>query len=126
MISKSTASQKLYQTINIISTLCPGQETKEDSKANARVVEIFANHRNAWQAEEKWLLHQIDAANQEIAHLNARIAEFEKVEDSSKNQMDQLEKEIVERDEMIGFMSRRGGAEFEDRTEVNLGDKQYS
>ncbi|PQQ13333.1 uncharacterized protein Pyn_05477 [Prunus yedoensis var. nudiflora] len=26
---------------------------KEDSKANARVVEIFASHRNAWQAEEK-------------------------------------------------------------------------
>ena len=95
---------------------------KEDSKANARVVEIFASHRNAWQAEEKWLLHQIDAANQEIAHLNARIAEFEKAEDSSRDRMDQLEKEIAERDEMIGFMSRQGGAEFEDRTEVNLGD----
>lgn len=79
---------------------------KEDSKANARVVEIFASHRNAWQAEEKWLLHQIDAANQEIAHLNARITDFEKSEDSSRDRLRQLERELAERDEVIGFMSR--------------------
>ncbi|XP_062120584.1 uncharacterized protein LOC133834842 isoform X1 [Humulus lupulus] len=85
---------------------------KEDSKANARVVEIFASHRNAWQAEEKWFLHQIDAAKQEIAHLNARVTEFEKSEDSSRDRMYQLEKELAERDEMIGFMSRHGGTEF--------------
>ncbi|EXC35160.1 hypothetical protein L484_022711 [Morus notabilis] len=83
---------------------------KEDSKANARVVEIFASHRNAWQAEEKWLLHQIDAANQEIAHLNARIAEFEKAEDASRDCLRHLERELAERDEVIGFMSRTTAA----------------
>ncbi|RXH78783.1 hypothetical protein DVH24_002301 [Malus domestica] len=51
---------------------------KEDSKANARVVEVFTSHRNACQAEEKWLLHQIDAAYQEISHLRARILEVGK------------------------------------------------
>lgn len=83
---------------------------KEDSKANARVVEIFASHRNAWQAEEKWLLHQIDAANQEIAHLNARIAEFEKAEDASRDCLRHMERELAERDEVIGFMSRTTAA----------------
>lgn len=89
---------------------------KEDSKANARVVEIFASHRNAWQAEEKRLLHQIDSANQEVAHLNARIAEFEKAEADSRARIDHLKRELAERDEMIGFMSRTGGSEFEDHS----------
>lgn len=90
---------------------------KEDSKANARVVEIFASHRNAWQAEEKRLLHQIDAANQEVAHLNARIAEFEKAEADFGARIDHLKRELAERDEMIGFMSRNtGGSEFEDHS----------
>ncbi|KAL5550810.1 hypothetical protein UlMin_000986 [Ulmus minor] len=89
---------------------------KEDSKANARVVEIFASHRNAWQAEEKRLLHQIDAANQEIAHLNARISDFEKVEDEYRDRVQHLEKELAERDEMISFISRRVGAELEEQT----------
>lgn len=72
----------------------------EDSKANARVVEIFASHRNAWQVEEKRLLHQIDAAADEIARLRARVAELE---DAAAR----AEREVSERDEMIGFMSRR-------------------
>ncbi|KAI9075254.1 hypothetical protein K1719_042795 [Acacia pycnantha] len=50
---------------------------QEDSKANARVVEIFAGHRNSWRAEEKRLLHQVDACTEEITHLRARVAEFE-------------------------------------------------
>lgn len=90
---------------------------KEDSKANARVVEIFASHRNAWQAEEKRLLHQIDEANQEVAHLNARMAEFEKAEADSRVRIHHLERELAERDEMIGFISRTGGgSEFEERS----------
>lgn len=73
---------------------------QEDSKANARVVEIFASHRNAWQAEEKRLLQQIDAAAEEIACLRGRVAELE---DAAAHG----ERDVAERDEMIGFMSRR-------------------
>ncbi|ESW30133.1 hypothetical protein PHAVU_002G127600 [Phaseolus vulgaris] len=73
---------------------------QEDSKANARVVEIFASHRNAWQAEEKRLLQQIDAAAEEIARLRGRVVELEEC-------VTRAEKEVGERDEMIGFMSRR-------------------
>ncbi|KAJ7953338.1 Ribonuclease P protein subunit P38-like protein [Quillaja saponaria] len=86
---------------------------KEDSKANARVVEIFASHRNAWQAEEKRLLNQIDAATEEIAHLRLKFAEIEKYEAESKTQIEKLEREVGERDEMITFMSRRENCEFE-------------
>ncbi|XP_061352104.1 uncharacterized protein LOC133297057 isoform X2 [Gastrolobium bilobum] len=73
---------------------------QEDSKANARVVEIFASHRNAWQAEEKRLLQQIDAAAEEITRLRGKMEE-------SKARVDELEREVAERDDMISFMSRR-------------------
>ncbi|KAJ1431157.1 hypothetical protein SESBI_07397 [Sesbania bispinosa] len=73
---------------------------QEDSKANARVAEIFASHRNAWRDEEKRLLRRIDAAEEEIARLRATAAE-------SKARVEELEREVAERDEMIGFMSRR-------------------
>ncbi|KAK7407051.1 hypothetical protein VNO78_08691 [Psophocarpus tetragonolobus] len=73
---------------------------QEDSKANARVVEIFASHRNAWQAEEKRLLQQIDAAAEEIGRLRRRVAELE-------DAATRAEKEVADRDEMIGFMSKR-------------------
>lgn len=78
---------------------------KEDSKANARVVEIFASHRNAWQAEEKRLLQQIDGATEEMASLRSKIEELER---------DKLEsdKRVQELEDMIGFMSR-SGCEFE-------------
>ncbi|KAG7627481.1 hypothetical protein ISN45_At03g038170 [Arabidopsis thaliana x Arabidopsis arenosa] len=65
----------------------------EDSKANARVVEIFASHRNAWQEEEKRLLN--------------RIHEIEEEREDVMNRISELEREVSERDEMIGFMSRR-------------------
>ncbi|KAL6183774.1 hypothetical protein ACLB2K_045185 [Fragaria x ananassa] len=81
---------------------------KEDSKANARVVEIFASHRNAWQAEEKRLLSQIDAAEREMASLNARVEELEKSRDDSESRICELEREVGERDDMIGFMATRG------------------
>lgn len=80
---------------------------QEDSKANARVVEIFASHRNAWQAEEKRLLRQIDEAAEEIARLRARVAELENLEAGSKARVEELEREVGEREEMIRFMSRR-------------------
>ncbi|KAJ7943951.1 Ribonuclease P protein subunit P38, related protein, partial [Quillaja saponaria] len=86
---------------------------KEDSKANVRVVEIFASHRNAWHAEENRLLHQIDAATEEIAHLKTKVTDFEKYEAESEARIEELEREVFERDEMITFMSRRDNGESE-------------
>lgn len=81
---------------------------KEDSKANARVVEIFASHRHAWQQEEKRLLQQIDECDEEIAELRGRAEQFEKVESELRANIEDLKREISERDEMLNFMSRRG------------------
>lgn len=72
----------------------------EDSKANARVVEIFTSRRNAWQEEEK--------------RLQNRIHEMEEEREEFMNRIHELEREVGERDEMIGFMSRRGIEEEED------------
>ncbi|KAJ0010176.1 hypothetical protein Pint_34335 [Pistacia integerrima] len=80
---------------------------KEDLKANVRVVEIFATHRNTWQAEERRLLHADDAANEEMPNLRSKIEEMEREKVESKRRVEELE-------EMIGFMSRRGGCEFEE------------
>ncbi|KAI9124969.1 hypothetical protein K1719_003585 [Acacia pycnantha] len=91
---------------------------QEDSKANARVVEIFASHRNAWQAEEKRMLHQIDSATEEIAHLRNKVSEFEKYEAESKARIEELEREVRERDEMLSFMSRRDGGGEDDGEEL--------
>nr|GMD98369.1 uncharacterized protein LOC109152641 isoform X1 [Ipomoea batatas] len=71
---------------------------KEDSKANARVVEIFATHRHAWQRKERNLLQQIDEEAEEIARLRERVAELEKTEA-------ELKRAVAERDEMMGFLS---------------------
>jgi hypothetical protein len=73
---------------------------QEDYKANARVAEIFASHRNSWRDEEKRLLRRIDAASEEIARLRAVV-------EDSKARVEDLEREVVERDEMIAFISRR-------------------
>lgn len=81
----------------------------EDSKANARVVEIFASHRNAWQEEEKRLLN--------------RIHEMEEEREDFMNRISELEREVSERDEMIGFMSRR---EIEEEEEDEEGDGDES
>ncbi|XP_020880658.1 uncharacterized protein LOC9311825 isoform X3 [Arabidopsis lyrata subsp. lyrata] len=81
----------------------------EDSKANARVVEIFASHRNAWQEEEKRLLN--------------RIHEMEEEREDFMNRINELEREVSERDEMIGFMSRR---EIEEEDEDGEGDGDES
>ncbi|KAK2662015.1 hypothetical protein Ddye_000589 [Dipteronia dyeriana] len=85
---------------------------KEDSKANARVVEIFASHRNAWQSEERHMLQQIDAATEEAASLRSKVEEMERERLESKKRLEELE-------EMIGFMSRRA-CDFEDE-EPQLG-----
>ncbi|XP_019155829.1 PREDICTED: uncharacterized protein LOC109152641 isoform X2 [Ipomoea nil] len=71
---------------------------KEDSKANARVVEIFATHRHAWQRKERRLLQQIDEEAEEVARLRERVAELEKTEA-------ELKRAVGERDEMLGFLS---------------------
>ncbi|KAL9454155.1 hypothetical protein AB3S75_009704 [Citrus x aurantiifolia] len=78
---------------------------KEDSKANARVVEIFVSHSNTWQAEEKQLLQQINAATEEMTSLRSKIEELER-------EKLQFDKRFQELEDMIRFMSRRG-CEFE-------------
>jgi hypothetical protein len=91
---------------------------KEDSKANARVVDIFASHRNAWQAEERRML-------QRIQELGERMVELEKREADYKARVEELEREVAERDEMISFISRtaRGARhEFGEDEEESSGD----
>ncbi|KAJ0018657.1 hypothetical protein Pint_11638 [Pistacia integerrima] len=79
---------------------------KEDSKANARVVEIFATHKNTRHVEERQLLQQIDAANEEMASLRSKFEEMEGEKAKPKRRVEELE-------EIIGFMSRRVWCEFE-------------
>ncbi|KAE8670932.1 formin-like protein 14-like isoform X1 [Hibiscus syriacus] len=78
---------------------------KEDSKANARVVEIFASQRNAWQAEEKQLLQQIQDQR-------AKIEELEKETHESKRRIEELQ-------DFIGFIltTRAAGGEQEQMEE---------
>ncbi|XP_019086006.1 PREDICTED: uncharacterized protein LOC104711047 isoform X2 [Camelina sativa] len=83
----------------------------EDSKANARVVDIFASHRNAWQEEEKRLLN--------------RIHEMEEEREEFMNRVNELEREVSERDEMIGFMSRRGVEEDDDEGQGDESIERY-
>ncbi|KAK9076054.1 hypothetical protein SSX86_004389 [Deinandra increscens subsp. villosa] len=73
---------------------------KEDYKANARVVEIFASHRHGWQQEEKRLLRQIDDGVEEIANLRAKVEDLE-------IRVDELKREVSERDELLNFMTNR-------------------
>ncbi|XP_047341581.1 uncharacterized protein LOC124945230 isoform X2 [Impatiens glandulifera] len=80
---------------------------KEDSKANARVVEIFASHRHAWQQEERRLLRRIEDDAEEISHLRAKVEELEKSEAELTQCVDDLRREVGERDEMLNFMSQR-------------------
>lgn len=89
---------------------------KEDSKANARVVEIFASHRHAWQQEEKKLLQQIDDNSEEILHLRGKIEDFQKLESELRANIEELKREIGERDEMLNYMSmNRRPSEMENR-----------
>lgn len=112
-----TLSLKLYQAEDQIRQM--KSRRKEDSKANAKVVEIFASHRNGWQQEEKKLLHQIDASAQEIVHLRTKLTEMEKSEAELRIYVEKLQREVEERDEMIGFMSRKAeDAEAEKECEI--------
>ncbi|KAJ9707597.1 hypothetical protein PVL29_002572 [Vitis rotundifolia] len=79
---------------------------KEDSKANARVVEIFAGHREGWRREEKRMVDQIHAAAEEIACLRAKVAELERSEAELKARVKELTREAGEREEMLGFVVR--------------------
>ncbi|XP_075508458.1 uncharacterized protein LOC142545268 isoform X2 [Primulina tabacum] len=79
---------------------------KEDSKANARVVEIFASHRHAWQQEEKRLLQQIDEVSEEIVFLKSKLEEFESVRAELEGDVQDLKRVVSERDEMLNFVSR--------------------
>lgn len=74
-------------------------------------MEIFASHRHAWQQEEKRLLQQIDLSAEEIAHLRGRVEELEKMEREFKSNVEELKREIYERDEMLSFLGK--SCEFE-------------
>ncbi|KAL9167737.1 hypothetical protein ABFS82_05G116600 [Erythranthe guttata] len=104
-------SSKLIQTEDQLSQLL--SRRKEDAKANARVVEIFASHRHAWRQEEKRLLQQIDDCAEEIAYLKSKFEDFEGVEADLKASIEDLKRDVGERDEMLNFISR-SNCEMED------------
>ncbi|GMH09147.1 hypothetical protein Nepgr_010987 [Nepenthes gracilis] len=83
---------------------------QDDSKANARAVEIFASHRNAWQEEERKLLQQIDDSSEEIARLNSKVTELERSETNLLSELEELKREIRERDELLNFMSSKAAS----------------
>lgn len=85
---------------------------KEDSKANARVVEIFASQRHAWRREEERLLRSVDAAAEEIARLRDRAVELERSDAELRREVEELRREVGEREEMLSFVTRR--PEFEE------------
>lgn len=88
---------------------------QEDSKANARVVEIFATHRNAWQQEERRLLRRLDESAEEISRLRTRLAELEAQQGQLLSEADELRREVGERDELLNFMSRHKSSEIGER-----------
>ncbi|KAF7127792.1 hypothetical protein RHSIM_Rhsim11G0034300 [Rhododendron simsii] len=85
---------------------------KEDSKANARVVEIFAGQRHAWRREEERLLRGIDAAAEEINRLRERAGELESSDARLRREVEELRREVGEREEMLNFVTRQ--PEFEE------------
>lgn len=64
-------------------------------------------------------MQQLDEANEEMAHLRARMEENERFEAEYKARVEELEREVGEKDEMIGFMSRR--VEFGEESDRNGG-----
>ncbi|XP_072988544.1 uncharacterized protein [Typha latifolia] len=92
---------------------------KEEAKANARVVEIFAGHRNGWREEERRLLGQIDAGSDEIAALRARIAELEGADAELRACVERLEQEVAEREELLEIAAARRGED-----EADPGEKE--
>ncbi|KAI3812645.1 hypothetical protein L1987_17357 [Smallanthus sonchifolius] len=91
-------SKKLLQAEQQLEQLY--SRRKEDSKANARVVEIFASHRHGWQQEEKRLLRQIDDNVEEIANLKGKVEDLE-------IRVGELKREVSERDELLNFMTNK-------------------
>ncbi|KAJ0989879.1 hypothetical protein J5N97_008235 [Dioscorea zingiberensis] len=92
----------------------------DDSKANARVVEIFSGQRLAWQREDRRLRDLLDSSNSEISVLKARIDELERSEADLRASVEVLQSEVSEREEMLEFMVRR--AEGEDDVEEEIGE----
>ncbi|KAJ9703745.1 hypothetical protein PVL29_005153 [Vitis rotundifolia] len=95
----STLHLKLLQVEQELCHLKSGR--KEDSKANARVVKIFIGHREPWCREEKHMGDQIHAIAEEIAYLRAEVAELERFEAELKARVEELTREVGEREEML-------------------------
>ncbi|KAJ0970898.1 hypothetical protein J5N97_018857 [Dioscorea zingiberensis] len=99
----------------------------EDSKANARVVEIFAGHRLAWHREERRLRDLLDASSAEIAALKERIDELERSEADLRASVETLQREVSEREEILEFMARGAeGNEFVEKEEIREDLGEYS
>lgn len=101
-------SLKLFQAEDQLRGL--RSRRKEDSKANARVVEIFATHRQAWQQDERRLLQRAESAEAEAERLGERVVELEA-------ELERLEREIGERDEMIESAMRKDDDRDDDEEE---------
>lgn len=71
--------------------------------------------------EEKRLLGRIDEGEQEIKNLRGRVQELERVEVELKEDLEGLRREVVERDEMLGFLGGGGGKDFCGEVEVGEG-----
>ncbi|KAJ9686432.1 hypothetical protein PVL29_015365 [Vitis rotundifolia] len=64
-------------------------------------VEIFVSHRKAWHREEKRMVDQIHVAAEEIACLRTKVAELERSEAKLKARVEELTREVGEREEML-------------------------
>ncbi|XP_039121151.1 uncharacterized protein LOC120257919 [Dioscorea cayenensis subsp. rotundata] len=99
----------------------------EDSKANARVVEIFAGHRLAWHREERRLRDLLGASSSEIAALKERVDELERSEADLRVSVETLQREVSEREEMLEFMARGAeGDDFVEKEEIREELGEYS
>ncbi|KAL9253744.1 hypothetical protein AKJ16_DCAP08042 [Drosera capensis] len=74
----------------------------EDSKANARVVEIFASHRNSWRVEERRLREENEGLKEE----NEGLMEEN---EGLRERVVELRREVRERDELLGWLKEREG-----------------
>ncbi|GAB2230245.1 hypothetical protein Drorol1_Dr00014503 [Drosera rotundifolia] len=94
----------LLHRLHRLSTQLASLESRrsEDSKANARVVEIFASHRNSWRVEERRLRDENEGLREENAGLREE-------NEGLRERVVELERELTERDELLGWLKEREG-----------------
>ncbi|KAJ9703617.1 hypothetical protein PVL29_005088 [Vitis rotundifolia] len=67
----------------------------------ASIVEIFVSHREAWHREKKHMVDQIHTVIEEIACLRAKVEELERSEEELKARLEELTREVGEREEIL-------------------------